>query len=100
MARQLVRLVPHGSSGKATTQSGKYNATPGSFVDIFNDTTDLTLLTANGWHALGMVGTTANRPDPYSNNLKGGMPYIDTSLAAVIIWDGLNWRSPLTGSIV
>ena len=64
---------------------------------------DAAILGANGWLVLGLVGTTAQRPlnpqstpaQPYLNQ-----GYYDTTVAAWIAWDGLNWRNIISGAAV
>jgi hypothetical protein len=63
------------------------------------DTEDVkaAILARNGWHAIGLVGTTAERP---ADGLPKGVPcYIDTTLKKPIFHDGNTWRDCL-GNIV
>jgi hypothetical protein len=53
-------------------------------------------LTANGWLRVGRSSTTATRP----TDQRVGEMIVDTTLGAVIIWDGATWRNPATGSAV
>jgi hypothetical protein len=43
-------------------------------------------------------GTTAQRPTG-SGALFPGWIHIDTTLSAVVVFDGTNWRNPITGAI-
>ena len=50
-------------------------------------------------------GPTSQRPSPQDPDNIGrnapsiGEPYFDTTIAAVVVWDGRDWRSPFTGAI-
>lgn len=98
--RLQYRLLPHGSQGKVTSKGGQYQNSPGTVLDVFADTTDIQLLTSNGWTRVALSGATANRPDPSVVPLALGTPFVDTTLGKVVIWDGVNWRDPFSGAIV
>ena len=53
----------------------------------------------NGWHIFALVGTTAQRPTA-SWVLKRDLRYIDTTLGLEIMFDGVQWRNPVTGALV
>ena len=78
----------------------QYAATPGAVIDAPD--WDASILGANGWIAVCRVGTTAQRPtgtaDP--NSPTPGTQFYDTTLGALIIFDGATWRSPVDGSAV
>ena len=50
-----------------------------------------------GFASCGLGGTTANRPKigdgDIPNGPRAGEHYLDTSLNAVVVWDGQNWRN-------
>lgn len=53
-------------------------------------------LEANGYVRSNEVGTTALRPA----HPTVGQQYIDTTITAVILWDGTVWRNSITGASV
>jgi hypothetical protein len=55
--------------------------------------------------SVGMAGSTAQRPKfgdaDFRLPLQGGITYVDTTLAAIVISDGRgNWRNPINGALV
>ena len=97
-------ISPAKAASPITTPGGRsYPQTPGAAYDIGQS--DAEFLSANGWQTVGQVGATSQRP---SSNLStagiyGAQPgtfYVDTSLNAVIVFDGSGWRSALTGAAV
>ena len=98
-----LRLLPPVDVAKQSiTVSGHtYAATPGETLDVPNG--DAMTLCANGWILVAAVGTTSQRPTSNSNGsrpLNVGTEYVDTSLGALIVWDGASWRNPATGAAV
>lgn len=94
-----VRLISHGASrGPSSISGGKAPPTnvSGSLVDIPSNSADIHIYTANGWSKLGYVGSTAQRP----TNLNAGDPYVDTTLNKIVIYDGVAFRDPISGSVV
>jgi hypothetical protein len=77
-----------------------YSGTPGSTFDIADF--DAGELCANNWLDLGLSGPTSARPSSTTgpNALAPGLMFIDTSLSAVVCWDGAAWRDVLTGDAV
>ena len=79
-----------------------YVGSPGTPQDILD--TDADHLGANGWTVVAPSGPTASRPTtrttsaPYVAGV--GFEYYDTTLNALIVHDGLVWRSPVDGSAV
>lgn len=73
-----------------------YKAAEGSYLDVTNNVADVLL--NNGWltHAEGGVGATAARPTKPKKNDK----FFDSTVGAVIVYDGKNWRSTSTGAVV
>jgi hypothetical protein len=56
-----------------------------------------------GYAAVGIGGPTANRPKASDPGVTGsgvtvGAPYLDTTISAVVVWDGAAWRNPFTGA--
>lgn len=105
-----VRVLPPPNVQKQTISNGTqtFNATPGSTRDV--RVSDANLLQGNGW--IGgyplpwFSGPTTNRPtDPTlaageANYLGAGTLYLDTTVGALIVYDGANWRNPATGASV
>lgn len=76
-------------------QGGRnYQCAVGSTLDVADQ--DAYQLIRNGWHNHGIVATTANRPTAIAKDAF----MIDSTLNAVIQWDGSAWRNTLTGAIV
>jgi hypothetical protein len=71
-----------------------YSAAPGSTVDAPSSHADV--LTSNSWIRAGRSSTTATRP----TDQRVGEMIVDTTLGAVVIWDGATWRNPATGAAV
>lgn len=91
------RVSPPSDGRNSLTFNGRtYSCAVGSTIDVPDF--DALVLIANGWTAASSHGAdvTANRPA----NPKRGMTYLDTTLGAVISFDGKRWRNPLTGAIV
>jgi hypothetical protein len=58
---------------------------------------DAAALASQGYAIIAMSGTTASRPNGTAY-VKAGVLYIDTTLNAVLVFDGLVWRNVLTGA--
>jgi hypothetical protein len=72
-----------------------YNATPGQTIDAID--LDANTLNSQGFAAIGdSSGPTSVRP----NNiyLRPGWTHIDTTIPAVVAWDGATWRNVITGA--
>jgi len=101
---RTVRLLAPPAAGSPLTLGNQTYYRGGGYVDAPYQ--HAATLTANGWTEVGAVGTTSERPplrgpssgDP-SVATKGGV-YVDTTLSAVICFDGSTWRDPLTGAEV
>lgn len=106
MSSQLCRLIASASitPSAITCASGrKYSGSPGSVLDVpIADAENLG--GAGGWMRFpDMSGPTSGRPkanDPDTNAATVGTLYADTTLSKVIIFDGVAWRDPFTGSAV
>ena len=82
--------------GRNYTASG-----PGVVQDVPDQ--DAQILGANGWQIIALVGTTAQRPNNPSMTPAmpfAGQEYVDTTLGAVIVFDGTTWRNAITGAAV
>jgi len=104
MPSRTTRVIPTASikAQSATPANGRSYSIATGMQDVPD--MDAQVLSANGWAVLGMVGTTANRPKATDDDMAMafgvGMRYIDTTLAAMIVWDGANWRNVATGAAV
>jgi len=94
-------ISPPITKSPIVTPGGRtFAQTPGQAIDVV--ASDAEFLAANGWLSIGQSGTTAQRPT--ANPSAGayvaqpGTVYVDTTLAAVIVWDGTTWRNVLTGA--
>ena len=84
-------------AGNPTLRS--YAATAGGYIDAQGDPTsgDATSLVSQGFIPIGGSGTTAQRPNG-AGFVKPGFIYVDTTIPKVVVWDGVNWRDPVTGA--
>lgn len=91
------RVAAHIAARSTIVVNGRsYTSSVGGVMDVSDN--DAAMLQANGWIELGPVGTTAQRP---TGQLAKGQLYIDTTLTAVVRWDGINaWRNVITGALV
>jgi hypothetical protein len=90
-----IRLMPHGA-GKVTTMTANgrlYSCALGATIDVPDF--DAQVLTANHWVRVAEVGTTAQRPATPALH----MQFYDTTISALITFDGVVWRGP-TGTAV
>jgi hypothetical protein len=92
----LVRVLPPVAVAYQTRSAygRSYTAAPGAALDVLDS--DAAVLTANGWMRIGRSAATSARP----TDQRVGEMILDTTLDAVIIWDGATWRNPATGSAV
>jgi hypothetical protein len=85
-------------AGAGTPIQRSYSASGGGFIDAVGDPgVDASTLVSQGFIAIGGSGTTAQRPNG-AGFLKPGFVYVDTTLSLVVVWDGANWRNPVTGA--
>jgi hypothetical protein len=78
-------------SNPITVNGRTYNTALGSSVQV--PAVDAVEMMANGWSIFGWgSGTTAQRPTP-GPFLTAGLLWYDTTLSAMICWDGATWRS-------
>jgi hypothetical protein len=98
------RLLPPVAVSKQTivVNGRTYSGAPGQALDVPDY--DAGQLTANGWIDVAPSGPTSKRPAantttaPYQ--AANGTEYFDTTLNALIVFDGLTWRNPATGAAV
>lgn len=92
-------LPPSNVQQRTITVNGRaYVGAPGTTYDVADF--DAGGLAANGWIDAGQSGPTSARPATAvgPNPIFVGCLYIDTTLNAVIRWDGANWRNIITGA--
>lgn len=97
------RLLPPVGATSSTTANGRsYNPAASAYADVKYQDADI--LEANGWTHVAVVGPTADRP-PVRGPSSGqpaaatrGLKYLDTTLAALLVFDGTIWRDALTGA--
>jgi hypothetical protein len=103
------RVLPPSNVQKQTMTVGNgsrtITGTPGNVFDIASF--DAASLGANGWLDLFDSGPTSARPvagiimNPgQTTTLSVGAVFLDTSINAIIAWDGAAWRNVLTGASV
>lgn len=96
-----ILMQPPATGNKTTRINGRtYTGvlgTPQTVPDF-----DADALQANGWMRVAVTGTTAQRPTSAGVGvpLAVGYSYNDTTLAAMIRWDGAKWRDAITGAAV
>lgn len=80
---------------KADQPGRTYSCAVGSTIDVTSNEDALQLI-INGWHSHGSVVATSSRPVSANK----GTYLIDSTLGAVILFDGTQWRNVLTGAVV
>jgi hypothetical protein len=83
-----------GHSNPCKISGRTYAASLGSVIQVPDF--DAAAMDSNGWIrcAAHGSGTTAQRP---MTGLFPGMTYLDTTVGGNVIWDGVVWRSHVTG---
>jgi hypothetical protein len=85
-------------AGAGTPILRSYSATGGGFIDALGDPScDASVLVSQGFILVGGSGTTAQRPNG-AGFQKPGFLYVDVTLGLAVVWDGMNWRNPVTGA--
>ena len=93
------RMLPSINVSQQTiTANGRsYSGAPGTAQDVSD--MDAGILAANGWIKVALSGPTTARPSanptvtpPYT--AARGLHFYDTTLSAVVIFDGATWRTP------
>jgi hypothetical protein len=100
MPPALVNGQPVTSQQSMAVNGRSYAGAPGSVLDVPDF--DGAVLAANGWIRVANSGTTAMRPTSTSSPLasKPGVHFLDTTINKFIVFDGITWRDPATGSAV
>lgn len=98
-----VRMIPPdaGARNPIVVNGRTYTAAANSTVDVPDF--DAVIMEANGWKAacpivagVETTGATAARPVAPKRNQE----FLDTTLGALIHWDGKGWRNKVTGASV
>jgi hypothetical protein len=92
-----VRFTPPASNGAVTIKvNGRtYTCAQAATIDVPDF--DAAIMAGNGWINLGdLVGTTAQRP----TGVPIGTRYSDTSLSAIVVWNGKSWIHFQNGTVV
>ena len=101
MSFKTLLLAPAKPGNPVIVANGRSYAAipPGTLTTV--EGSDADVLTANGFVRVGYTGTTAQRPPLAMNGYRAtvGLLYWDTTISAPVIFDGVNWRSPSTGSV-
>lgn len=81
-----------------TVHGRKYSCAVGSIITVPFD--DGKAMCSNGWTATcaGGSGPSSDRPTPQRG--LPGAEFHDTTIGAIIRWDGRSWRNVLTGAAV
>ncbi|MFZ3353130.1 MAG: hypothetical protein WA268_19945 [Xanthobacteraceae bacterium] len=76
-----------------------YNATAGGYVDVFD--VAVHNIASQGFIAFGN-SSGATRPTTSPGSPNSGLPlgwiHVDTTNDVIVVWDGANWRNPLSGA--
>lgn len=102
---QSVRVFPPQNGRSPCTVLGlSYDPAAQTYLDVEYPVAGA--LAARGWTKFAQVGATSERPPtrgPSSGNpitAAPGEPFVDTTLNAVVMFDGVGWRNVLTGAAV
>lgn len=103
-----IRCIASATGPASLTLYGRtYSLAAGAVLDLPDS--DALAASGNGWIAIGggphlpiQVGATATRPTrhPAGITLPVGTLFLDTTVGGVIVFDGSQWRSPISGSVV
>lgn len=90
------------STGQTTVVNGRtYTSVPGTPLDVADFDADKLALA--GWAVVGLSGPTASRPttrmQAAPHFIGPGQLYYDTDINALLVFDGLVWRNPVTGAL-
>jgi hypothetical protein len=90
---------PGDIGGVASRRAYNAGGTFAAFVDVPGPPdADAAALTSQNFITVAMSGPTSSRPNGTSYQKPGAL-YVDTTLNAVIVWDGFAWKSVLTGVV-
>jgi hypothetical protein len=110
MTSLTTRMIPvnasggtvSGFAGASSQDPGRrvYSANNGQFIDATGGPdADAAVLTSQGFLLVAVSGSTALR-NSLVTYFKPGTLFADTTLNRLIMFDGLNWRDPMTGNVV
>jgi hypothetical protein len=95
-------LTPINVGQQTITANGRvYSGAPGTAQDVPD--MDAGILAANGWVKVSISGPTTARPSTNPNvsapyTAARGLHFYDTTLNALVIFDGATWRTPAGAS--
>jgi hypothetical protein len=99
------RMFPALTVGQQVlTANGRgYSGAPGAAIDVPDF--DAGVLAANGWTRVALSGPTSARPTTNPNTsppyvAARSLPYLDTTLGKIVVFDGATWRDPVNGNAV
>jgi hypothetical protein len=95
--------VVTGALGPSQTPTKVYTCTVGSTIDVAGPpwAGEADALTQQDFAVVGASGTSATRQASTTGGYyKAGTLFVDTTLALVLMFDGLVWRNPVTGAAV
>jgi hypothetical protein len=101
---QVRLLPPYAVAQQTIVANGRaYSGVPGMAIDAPDF--DAGVLAANGWTRIAFSGPTSARPTTsQANGMYGvaaqGMPFLDTTLDMLTVFDGAAWRNPATGAAI
>ncbi len=92
-------LPPPAVANQTVVANGRtYTATPGNSLDVPDF--DSGILAANGWIRVALSGATTARPSTATapHLPAKDLRFYDTTLSAIVIYDGATWRTPTGAS--
>jgi len=97
-------LAVAGTTGRVVTNARgvQYTAAPGAVVDVEDFESSVSgPAPGSSFVNLGLAGTTVERPTQNADgsSIKPGFRFIDSTLGALIVWNGDTWRD-VTGAAV
>lgn len=103
MATMRLLAPADGNHGTLRLHGHTYTLSLGASLDVPDFAAKVMI--ANGWISPGAVqgsSATTARPTatPAGSPLPRNYAWTDTTVGAVIVWDGLTWRNPATGATV
>jgi hypothetical protein len=112
MSSLTTRMLPANASGGSVTgvcgspnpndpSRRYYSASAGQTIDAQGlPDADAALLVSQGFLLVAPSGTTALRNTLPPGYFKAGQLYADLSLGKLILFDGANWRDPISAAVV
>ena len=93
------RRVLAPATGDTLSFNGRtYTGIGGTVLDVPDF--DAGVLEANGWFTISGANSGPTTARPPTLGMQPGFKFLDTTLAALITFDGLVWRNSITGASV